>query len=387
MNDRKLIHSYSSRRSFLKNITLGSLGTLIAAPMLGFGHTQPSLSVSEEVKEWSRILGKEVYGAKADSLGSIGGGLGYKKVLTEGNITVKNLKELLSAISTAKSGEVIFIPGNVHIDLTTAVYIDKLVLQIPAGITLASDRGYNGSEGAIITSDALATPVLFKIMGEDVRFTGLRIQGPNPKRYLEHHADSFSKGGKGSGHYYKFPVSRGITTEFGNLEVDNCDISAFSGASIYLIKGNGHHIHHNFIHKCQYNGLGYGVSHNFANSIIESNFFNENRHSIAGTGAVGSGYIARNNVELGVSLSHCFDMHGGRDRGDGTNIAGARIEVYNNTFLPTQSSVVIRGVPEDACLVHHNWFVSHESEAKAVRGEEKTETYNNAYGKKPEKAL
>ena len=45
-------------------------------------------------------------------------------------------------------------------------------------------------------------------------------------------------------------------------------------------------------------------------------------------GAAASGYEARNNVEMGRSLSHCFDMHGGRDRKDGTDVAGGWMHVH-----------------------------------------------------------
>lgn len=137
---------------------------------------------------------------------------------------------------------------------------------------MAGDRGYNGSKGALLSSDSLKTPGMINAKGPNVRITGLRIQGPNPKRYLEHHKKSFGSEGKGRSYYYKFPVSKGISTEHSNLEVDNCDLSAFSGRSISLRRGEGHHIHHNFIHKCQYNGLGYGVSHGAASSLIEHKF-------------------------------------------------------------------------------------------------------------------
>ena len=141
-----------------------------------------------------------------------------------------------------------------------------------------------------------------------------------------------------------------------------------------------HHIHHSYIHHCQYNGLGYGIVHSTAFSLIECNLFDWNRHSIAGTGRTPSGYIARNNIELGTSLSHCFDMHGGRDRGDGTDIAGTRIEIYNNTFRAPQRAVAIRGVPDDICDVHHNWFVTHATPGAAVRAADRTTVHDNVYG-------
>lgn len=327
-----------------------------------------------------------VYGAKPDKLGPIGGANGYANIITAGDYTVKDPDALLEALSKAKAGQIVFIPGETEIDLTALIYIEQLVLQVPEGVTLAGDRGHNGSKGALLFSDALKTPVMIRPTGPDVRISGLRIRGPNPKRYLNHHHRSFDKGGGGHKYYYRFPTSNGIKTEHRRLEVDNCEISAFGLAGIYLMKGEEHHIHHNFIHHCQYNGLGYGVCHNTASSLIEYNLFNWNRHSIAATGRPGCSYVARHNVESGVSLSHCFDMHGGRDRGDGTDIAGTAIEIYNNTFRAPQTPVVIRGVPQEQCEIHHNWFPKHGSAAQAVQASAKTKVENNAYGDKPKAA-
>lgn len=80
----------------------------------------------------------------------------------------------------------------------------------------------------------------------------------------------------------------------------------------------------------------------------------------------GCSYIARHNVELGVSLSHACDMHGGCDRNYGTDIAGTTIEIYNNTFRMPQPPIVIRGVPEGKNAIHHNWFVNAENEIRDV---------------------
>ncbi len=321
-----------------------------------------------------------VYGAQPDERGPIGGGEGYAAIVTEGDFTVERLEDLIEALQQAESGQIVFIPGDTEIDLTTFIYIDQFVLEVPEGVTLAGNRGHEGSPGAILTSDALKTRPMIRALGPDVRITGLRIRGPNPKRYLDHHRRAFREDYGGHTYYYKFPTQNGISTQFDGLEVDNCEISAFGHSGIRLGDGDGHHVHHNYIHHCQYNGLGYGISHNTASSIIECNLFDWNRHSIAGTGRTPSGYIARNNIELGTSLSHCFDMHGGRDRGDGTDIAGTRIEIYNNTFRAPKLPVKIRGVPEDVCLVHHNWFVEHDDPAAAVRAVGDTEVYENVYG-------
>jgi hypothetical protein len=337
---------------------------------------------------WTRVLAEEptwveidntVYGAQPDERGPIGGGNDYANIATKGDYTVKDLDALLDALSRARAGQTVFIPGETVIDLTARIYIDQLVLKVPEGVTLAGDRGHGDSQGALLSSDALKTLAMIRATGPDVRITGLRIRGPNPKRYLDHHRRSFSKDGRGREYYYKLPTSNGITTKYRHIEVDNCEISGFSHAGVDLVTAEGHHIHHNHIHHCQYQGLGYGVCHNTASSLIEHNLFNWNRHSIAGTGRPGNSYVARHNVELGVSLSHCFDMHGGRDRKDGTDIAGTSIEIYNNTFLAQQTPVVIRGVPEDKCEVHHNWFLKHSEAREAVRSSGKTMVFSNAY--------
>ena len=162
--------------------------------------------------------------------------------------------------------------------------------------------------------------------------------------------------------------------------MDNCEIAGWSHAGIHLAAGDNHRVHHNSIHHCQYNGLGYGVCHDRAFSRIEHNLFNWNRHSIAGTGRPPSGYEAAHNVEIRHSLSHLFDMHGGRDRKDGTNIAGTWIKIHHNTFRPAIRAVKIRGLPTEGAEVHHNWFRAPAPGPAAVDSPGRTKVYDNAYG-------
>jgi hypothetical protein len=381
-----------TRRGFMSGLSATSLTALVSSPFPSFARPEKPVNTNDRTinpagladQTWLEINGK-IYGAKPDKIGPIGGGDGYSRGIAKGDFEVKDLESLIDALSKVKKGQVIFIPAETEIDLTTLIYIEKLVLNIPEGVTLAGDRGNQGSKGALITSDTLETPVMMRILGPDVRITGLRIEGPNPKRYVDHHTRAFAKDGKGRDYYYKFPVSSCIQTDHHRLEVDNCDLSAFTRA-IMLNKGDGHHIHHCKIHKCQYKGLGYGITHDHSSSLIEFNLLDSNRHSIAGTGRPGCSYISRHNVELGTSLSHCFDMHGGRDRKDGTTIAGTNIEIYNNTFRSTERAVGIRGVPQEKCVIHNNWIVKHPDGKKAVLAEEKTSVYDNLYGESPTKA-
>jgi hypothetical protein len=342
---------------------------------------------------WVEIDG-QTYGAKPDVRGPLGGGTGYTAIVTKGDYQVSTLDGLLDALQKAKAGQTIFVDGKAEIDCTVRTYIEELVLEIPAGVTLASDRGHDGSPGALIFSDTFKTYPLIKCLGLDVRITGLRLRGPDTEPRFDLHEISAKRGAaqgspEGFDHeyYYKFPNSEGIRTEFAGLEVDNCELAGWSHAAIYLIKGDRHHVHHNYIHHNQRNGLGYGVTHGYnpVVSLIEMNVFNANRHSIAGTGAPGNAYEACHNVELGQSLSHCFDMHGGADRKDGTNIAGAWMKVLHNTFRSYEKPIRIRGVPEEEALIDNNWFLHHLPEAvdaarKPVDTGGNTRVENNAYG-------
>ncbi len=343
---------------------------------------------------WVEIDG-QVYGAVPGELGPIGGGESYSRIITGGDFTVSTPDELLAALKQAQAGQVIYLDPEGDFDFTTLVFAEEsFVIGIPEGVTLASNRGQNGSRGAVIYSDNFATRPLMRTLGPNVRLTGLWLRGPDPKQRLEHHERSFNPA-RGDGdstiqhqYYYRFPVSEGIVTTFDGLEVDNCEVSGWSHAGIHLSNGVDHLVHHNYIHHCQMNGLGYGVCHGYGNvsvSTIEYNLFDANRHSIAGTGKPGNAYIARHNVELGMSLSHCFDMHGGSDRRDGTTIAGDWMKMHNNTFRAPMRAIAIRGVPQQATEIHHNWFYQSEPGSFAIMpwptgGETNVEMRDNAYG-------
>lgn len=350
-------------------------------------------TISSFANTWLEKNG-QIYGAIPDANGPIGGGVGYKKIITKGRYNVKDLGGLLVALKSIKKGEIIFIDGHAEIDFTNLIITEKFQIKLPAGVTLASDRGYKGSEGAVIRSNNLATSPLINALGPNVRITGLRIIGPDPKPQLEHHKRCFDKqvGDRQAQAkcYYALPNSDGILTDHEALEVDNCELSGWSHAAIFLKDGNKHHIHHNYIHHNQRQGLGYGVSHGYGkeiSSLIEFNLFNYNRHSIAGTGVPGLSYEARNNIELGDSLSHNFDMHGGRDRKDGTDIAGRSILIHHNTFTnPKVRAIAIRGVPEEKAEIYNNWFAQDKPGDEVIRPwpvgkENKIYLHNNAFGK------
>jgi len=345
-------------------------------------------------RTWLERRGK-IYGARPGGLGPIGGGPHYRKILRRGQRRVDTLDGLIAALKGATPGTVVFVDPKASIDCTVRVLTEGLVLEIPAGVTLASDRGQRriqslgrekqSSAGALIFSDALTTRPLIRALGPGVRVTGLRLRGPDPRRRAGHYRRSFLKERvRGREYYYRYPISVGIQTIHPRLVVDNCELAGWSHGAIHLKAGQGHQVHHNYIHHNQYSGLGYGVVLDRATALIEYNLFRYNRHSIAGTGRPGSGYEARYNIELGWSRSHCFDMHGGADRRDGTKVAGTWLKIHHNTFRRCPRAINIRGVPQRRAQVHHNWF-SHRTVRGAVRTEGNTRVYDNAYGVIPER--
>jgi hypothetical protein len=139
-------------------------------------------------------------------------------------------------------------------------------------------------------------------------------------------------------------------------------------------------VHHNHIHHCQRNGLGYGVVLYYADARIIGNFFAHCRHAIAGGGDPGTAYEAAWNLFSGETNGHTLDMHGGQDRGDDTDIAGDYVLIHHNTFTPGNyfPEIVIRGTPSQACAIHHNWFEREPNRAMWLFGMN-SRAYKNIY--------
>ncbi|MHC4641691.1 MAG: right-handed parallel beta-helix repeat-containing protein, partial [Planctomycetota bacterium] len=340
------------------------------------GHEGRTSIYLAKLKVEQKQVSEEGFGAEANPTGNpIGGGKGYQRLIVRSDYLAKTLEELLAALKQAKTGEVVYVNDNAEIDLTGE---QKIV--IPGGVTLASGRGRGGSKGALLYSEELATSPMFLTGGEKVRVAGLRLRGPDQERRTEQMRKLYKEG-----RYYSIPNSDGIISSYPGLEVDNCELWGWSHAAIFLKRGAlKAHIHHNNIHHNQRSGLGYGVCLDQADALIEANLFDWCRHHIAGTGRPGTSYEARYNLVFESANGHSFDMHGGRDRKDGTDIAGDSIKIHHNTFKATGvPAFVIRGRPQQSADIHHNWFL-HSSPDKAIRQTNATgnmNVYQNQFAK------
>lgn len=284
--------------------------------------------------DWSKI--PETYGAEPVCNGSpVGGGKGYADIVTSGNYTVRNYAELKNALKKAGKGEIIFIPADAVIDFTGE-------LTIPAGVTLAGDRGYRNSPGALLQSRGKTKiKILLKSGGDYIRFTGLRLKGPWGK--CEPTAAN----------------SAGIMLSHFGAEVDNCEIFDFSVAGIHAV-GSRSYIHNNHIHHNCRTGLGYGINAG-GFPIIEANKFSFNRHHISSGGLPVSGRETRYNICTGNFTLRGygdFDMHGFRESGKSTAnmIGGCVWDAHHNTNL-FNTGFLVRGIPSSCLRISHNLFL------------------------------
>ena len=271
----------------------------------------------------------------------------------------------------------------------------------------------------IFVTDKRGSDPLFVIRGDNVRFSGFRLEGPT-KDIAQ--GDVKEKGIQVS----PSDCTPSETVEdvfqcaIHNIEFSNMEISHWSGAGIevrdnantqergrlfntYWIdsKHDNHvvgavHIKNNFFHHNRHGaGFGYGVVVGAgAYALIEQNVFDENRHGIAGDskdGADYSGYTLRDNLILADGGVHCseswyfalvgwrwncwhtqqIDMHGDQNEWYSSSnwecgTAGETMMIERNTILYTQGlAIKIRGNPADKVVVDGNVF-KHKTPGDAI---------------------
>jgi len=288
-----------------------------------------------------------------------------KSGVTKKDYIVRNKADLIKCLKLAKEGEVVYVDNNASINLTGT---KRLI--IPSGVTLASGRGVNGSKGGILYTTTNGTVPLLVAGGPNVSIIGLRIKGPDTGIYANG-KDAFA--GKSTAekkkdrlklyrqNMYGVPISEGIQNRYKGFQIKNCEVFGWTHAAIKIAKGGDDaRISNNYIHHNQRYGLGYGVVVDGATAIIEGNLFDYNRHSVAGTGRMGSGYEISNNIfKENNNTTWAIDMHGGADRKDGTNLAGTKLLVHNNIIRLKGSALafVIRGVPSEVAKVYDNEII------------------------------
>lgn len=349
--------SYLTRRTALKTGTAGILGAI------GLSATQGSAQGSDENLGEGRTL--------TTSRGpNYGGGEDYVEEHDAGftsddaNFVVESADELETALEAAEYGDIVFVPRDAEIDTEdrTVTNRDPPGFHVPEGVTLASDRGVDGSPGGLIYTDTVGDgwPADNWVMAvhSDARVTGLRLRGRYwdwgyvPRDGPDAPHDGYL-GGVGlllwDGDWNAEP---GITT---NVEVDNCEFYGWGQAGVIQYTGATNcHVHHCDFHDTLIEGLGYGVSVSAGHCEIDHNTFNRNRHAVACSGSSGTSYEAHHNVVGDYTIGHVFDVH---------QPGGDRFDIHHNTVRASHypsgnpaPNVTIRDVPDDLAWIHNNWF-------------------------------
>jgi hypothetical protein len=303
------------------------------------------------------------YGAEVNPTGDpIGGGESYSRPVLAGDYEVDTKEAFLDALRRAQPGETVYVLPHAQIDLS-----GEMDIMIPAGVTLAGNRGAEGAPGPLLFTDYSETNYMLFQVGEGARVTGLRIRGPEGGTQedefdLPEHNLPASQVPRG--YVHALPTSHGLATAGPGVEFDNNEIFNWTWSGIN-VRHAYVHIHHNHIHHVQRRALGYPVVVSGGSALIEANFFDYYRHAIASTGRPGSAYEARYNIVGPNATEFAFDMHGGRDfcRNDTSCteiekfMGGEQVHIHHNTFMNTDHRAIgIRGVPLQGGSVRRNWF-------------------------------
>jgi hypothetical protein len=271
------------------------------------------------------------------------------KRLPASSLSIANLSQLLEALERAQDGDVITLDYKSSFDLT-----HEKTIEINKAITI---RGYpspfNIGQPHFFSKGRPAP--MFRITSPNVVIDGLKIEGFEKDSKKDEIAELNRQGIKG---VYQFPITQGIQINASNVTIKNSELMGFSHAAIIMTNAQNIIIEHNNIHHNQRSGLGYGItlSQN-SKAIINNNQFDFNRHSIAGTGHSGQSYVAHHNTFGANHIDSPLDMHGGKDRKDGTQIAGRRIEIRDNVILTKDVPAFIhRGIAEEGVYIYRNVF-------------------------------
>jgi len=297
------------------------MGGCLAAATLGVGTAAAQTSTDSPGDSGS---------GQPDDRVPIGGGPAYDDAVTEADAdaVATSLDDLVDALEGAAAGDVVFLAGDATVDL------GEETISVPARVTLASNRGVDGSAGALLATES--EPADLVRLAEGATLSGVRLRGANT-------GDDGGSSDRASG----------ATVVGTAAEVENCEIRGFPFAGVYVQDGWGH-VHHNVITECNKAGLGYGVAMYAGYNGLEYNYFNYNRHSVASDGSH-RGYVCRYNHFGPTEVMHNIDAHE-----PGCEL----LKVHNNVVETVEREwdgrvneiVKIDGVPDEGATVRDNWF-------------------------------
>ena len=277
---------------------------------------------------------------------------------------------LVAALDDHGPGEVVWVDGDVDLRGESGLVVRD--------VTLASGYGMDDQPTGRLHTDSKPAPLL---RAEDgARLTGLKIHGDEFEYF-----DPQDRHPGVDGAIYRVGASVGVRVTGDGVELDDLELAGWTHAAVNVDRSGrtdtSTHVHHLDVVDNPAGSLGYGVLVRAGTPLVEHAYFDNNRHSVAGTGAPDCGYLLRFNVVCDHGTSHAIDMHGRKPAGADGPIAGRRFVVRDNvvklrrshlTGTP-QPALKVRGRPLEGGLVQGNWFfnpngeIDNENPESAIR--------------------
>ena len=347
-------------------------------------------------------------------------------------IDANNLAPLLvQALGTPNT--TVIVADGVELDLTPhlggSITIANGVQLIGGRVAEPGKRFVPGARLFVAPNPNLSDPVndpsflshwpdpLFLVGGDNVRISGIRLQGPGPPpdawraQVARPQCPSPSSCAQG--------YTKGINfVDQINIEIDHNELSGWNAAAVEAV-GNGpndrvwqmwtsqvtgdssgiHYpaglepvdIHDNYFHDNWYPTspapgsacsqanrnactpyFGYGIVASGSHLLIERNVFNDYFHAIAADGCPGTGYRAYRNLVLsngGGAPNQAFDAHYRRPTcGVPSSAAGHDFDIRWNSFLYSEwAGLYINGMPDVGAFISSNVFTNDHVKDDAVR--------------------
>ncbi|MBC7835571.1 MAG: hypothetical protein H7Y88_10805 [Phycisphaerales bacterium] len=268
---------------------------------------------------YSVIVSGTQLGVHAQTSGSVDVEVRYPPRVVIDPSTPSPVQVLLGALVESTNQPQTVELCNVELDLTghqsIAIGDHRTLIASPG-----CERGPRRLGPRIFVTDTRGRVPLFVIEGDNVRFSGFRLEGPTTGI------------GKGDRKEKGIVIAPAKSAEpIRRIEISNMEIFHWSGVGVQVtdnvekaVRGrlfntnpNAVGIRGNFFHHNRHGaGEGYGVAVTLgAYATIEQNVFDENRHGIAGgsnhpDALDYSGYTVRDNLILEGGGKHCMDRPG-----------------------------------------------------------------------------
>lgn len=294
---------------------------------------------------------------------TVGGGNYTGKIAQEtldgADHTVASVDELHAAFENAASGDCIYVTSSLDVTGMSGVSVDT------RGLTLAGDRGHDGSDGALLSSTEEIYP-MFDVSAADFTVTGLSFEAPEDTHESGEHSH---RGGS----------SEAFRVGADGFEAYNCRFRGFGHGGVVVGKGGTAmdcSVHHSEFVDCPRDGLGYGVTIWSGHVDVFYCYLDNCRHKISGDGAEDCSYTFENNYVGGRAVYQAVDMHANHtsDRDNGGEFLHVRHNVIEEQESPVsdsndddtdgagdRSAIYIRGNPLQESRIEFNAFGNDHS--------------------------